>query len=282
MHSALSLAGMQAAGLRQVVIEGDPPAKAVYTAFPSHVGVLSAQLASHGLDATCSILEGSAGFLAVHYDGGYDLQPLASISDGAFTIVDTVFKPWPTSAMTHPFIEAALDIVATHRTRPADVASITIRGSRRAMPWCEPLDERRKPPNAAVAADSIPYAVSVALANGGVSLSDFTQSGLRQPHVLALASRVDIESVDGIDAPEGITVHLARGVRLERSVPAGASGPSRPMRGDEIVAKFYECARFGSPSVPNDRLERFVWCIEHLEEIEDVSVLPALVAPDAM
>src|SRR5262245_50389675 len=41
MESALGLALMQASGTMQLVLDGDPPAKAMYAAFPSLAGVLS-------------------------------------------------------------------------------------------------------------------------------------------------------------------------------------------------------------------------------------------------
>src|SRR5258706_10888127 len=44
MRSALGLALMQMSGSRQVVLSGDPPAKAIYGAFPNQAGVLAALL----------------------------------------------------------------------------------------------------------------------------------------------------------------------------------------------------------------------------------------------
>src|SRR5262249_27745606 len=41
MQSALGLALMQASGTMQLVLDGDPPAKAIYAAFPNLAGVLS-------------------------------------------------------------------------------------------------------------------------------------------------------------------------------------------------------------------------------------------------
>ena len=55
MESALGLAMMQMSGSRQIVLSGDPPAKAIYGAFPNKAGVLAAQLAEEGLGAACDI-----------------------------------------------------------------------------------------------------------------------------------------------------------------------------------------------------------------------------------
>ena len=63
IHNALGLALMQTAGARQVVIAGDPPAKAIYGAFPAQAAVVAARLAEAGVDAAIDAVAAEAGWL---------------------------------------------------------------------------------------------------------------------------------------------------------------------------------------------------------------------------
>ncbi len=142
MHSAFGLALMQVAGSRQVVIGGDPPAKAIYGAYPNGAGVLAALLARAGLEAEIDAVEGQAGVFGLATDGRYDA---ASLTDGLgerFAFVNAQFKPWAVSGHVAPFIEASLDLAVRarparrrHRRRRADRAGARprlVRADRRA------------------------------------------------------------------------------------------------------------------------------------------------------
>ncbi len=61
MESAFGLALMQMAGSRQITVAGDPPAKAIYGAFPNQAGVQSAFLAKAGLAANVNVFGKPAG-----------------------------------------------------------------------------------------------------------------------------------------------------------------------------------------------------------------------------
>ena len=55
MENAFGLAMMQMAGSRQITMGGDPPAKAIYGAFPNQAGVQAALLARAGLTADVDV-----------------------------------------------------------------------------------------------------------------------------------------------------------------------------------------------------------------------------------
>jgi len=90
MHSAFGLALMQASGSMQIVLDGDPPAKAVYGAFPNYGGVLAALLARAGLGAAVAALEGKAGLYAMAYGGSYDAGALTDRLGAGPTHLDAV------------------------------------------------------------------------------------------------------------------------------------------------------------------------------------------------
>jgi 2-methylcitrate dehydratase PrpD len=279
MHSAFGLALMQTAGSRQVVIGGDPPAKAIYGAFPNQAGVLAALLAQAGLDARIDALEGEAGIFGLATDGRFDADSITTDLGRDYVVAGVQFKPWATSAHVVPFIEAALDLRSNLDARGPDIESIELAGDPHIRDWFEPLAERRRPSNGASAANSTMFAVAHAFVHGAVPLSAFSAEGLRDENVLQLADRITYQLVGGF-AGGGVTVRFRDGRVAEAHVEKPLGGPSRPMSRERIEAKFRDCcthAPFLPPGVP----DTLIALIDRLETISDISALRALLGPSS-
>ncbi len=272
MHSVFGLALMQAAGSMQMTREGDPPAKAIYGAFPNHAGVLAALLAKGDLGANVDALEGGSGIYEMLYGGEYDVTALAERLGTEFMLMKTQFKTWPTSLETYPFIDAAFQI----GPRPAaTIKQLTIHAPNRVRTWIEPVATRAKPPNPAAAANSIPFSVSKVLCNGSLTLADFTEAGIADRAVIALAERskhhfddrikgslVEIETMDGKTAK-------AEGLVHDGSDDAKTFG--------KVATKFKDCCRYSIISLSADRTQRLIDMVENLEQVSDVRELVACV-----
>jgi 2-methylcitrate dehydratase PrpD len=268
MHNVLGLALMQAAGTRQVSFEGGE-AKAIYGAYANHGAVLSALLAEQGIGARCAVLEGPAGIYGLFYGGKYDAAVLQKGLGTEFQAIDTVFKPWATSGVLHPFIEACLQL--RPKFKSAEIRSIRLRVTREAKAWLEPIEERRRPHNAATAANSIFFGVGKTLVNGNVTLADFTPKGLAQSEVLALAAATDYV----LDENPGIEVTLNSG----RVLKAAIGDKRRPLGYGELAAKFRDCAQYAARPVS---VEELIERIANLENEADVGLLPALLGGSKM
>ncbi len=277
MASAFGLALMQTAGAREVsVVGGEPPAKAIYGAFPSHGGMLAALLAELGLGAACEAFEGQAGLYALYYDGDFGAETLVGALGEQYRFMSASFKPWAASGVVNPFIEAALDLVHRHAVQPDHIAHVEICGGSRARRWMEPAAERRRPSNAAAAANSVYFAVAKALANGAVALADFTPEGLRQPQALKIADRTEHAIDETLGSSALVTVTLRSGAELNSRVDQPLGSPTRPIGWPELVQKFRDCAGHASHPLPPASLERAIGQIEHLEELPDVRTLTAI------
>lgn len=277
MQSALGLAVMQAAGSRQIsVVGGEPPAKAIYGAFPNHGGMLSALLAQKGLGAECDAIEGKAGFLALFYNNAYNPEALTAELGRRYKLEGVSFKPWPASGNVNPFIEAALEIVQRYHVRPDELERVHMRGGTGARGWLEPAEERKRPQNGAAAGNSVYFGVAKALVNGGVRLADFTEDGLQQPEVQRLTGRMDhtIESELGQSAVVEVT--LRSGEQHTSRIDVALGHPSKSMSRAQLEAKFRDSATHAATSLSSRQLDEAIQLIDHLEEITDVSRLPAL------
>ena len=277
MDSALGLMLMQTSGSRQVVIYGDPPAKAIYAAFPNQGGVMSALLAKEGLQAQCAAMEGEAGLFSMYYQGNYDPDALESGLGTEFHTLRTAFKPWATSGLVHPFIEAALQLREEHDLPLDAIDKVHLMGHPQTRNWFEPVEERHSPTSAASAANSVAFGTAKALINGAVTLTDFTAEGMVQPEVLLLTQRMDHSFDETLDHRTGIVeITTVAGSTYTKRVKTALGQPDNPMSNDQLREKFRDCASHSAVPVSNAAVEEAIDMIAHLEQVPDVSALPAL------
>jgi 2-methylcitrate dehydratase PrpD len=266
MRSALGLALMQMSGSRQIVLGGDPPAKAIYGAFPNQGGVLAALLSKQGLRADCDVIGEPAGLYPMIYGGDCDVAALTEGLGAQFLLNEVEFKLWPTSNHVHAFIEAASNIP---RLNASAIREIEIVVDGKLRPWCEPLDKRRRPDNAAAAANSIPFCVAKSLVHGNVTLGDFTFGGLRDGIALVLAERT-VCRFDQSARVAVVKVHTTGGVDYEAAIELPLGHKSRPVSREHLVEKFRDCCRYAAQPLPPDSVENIIMLIDNLPELDDV------------
>lgn len=271
IHNALGLALMQTAGARQVVIAGDPPAKAIYGAFPAQAAVIAARLAEAGVEAAIDAVAGEAGWLKL---AGAEDADTAAFLDGfgtVWTCLQVDFKPWPVSNHVMPFVEAAL--LLRQDVRSADIAAVELVGASAIRPWFEPLDERRTPSNAASAANSAFFGVAKAIANGTLGPSDFTSAGLAEPEVRSLTARMTYRLDDSV---RGGAVHVTTtgGTVRSKAVAAALGSSGRPLSQAQLAAKFAGCC--SAAGIDRQRIDAAVALVASLEVCADVSSLAAM------
>ena len=274
IRSAFGLALMQAAGSRQVVTSGDPPAKAIYGAFPNQAGVLAALLSRQGLGADCDVLGKPAGLLEMVYGGACDRDALLGGLGTEFLLRDVSFKRWPTSGHVHPFIEAALEI-GRNGLQPADIVAVETVAHGSVRDWCEPIEKRRRPENAAAAANSIPFCVAKALVRGEVRLADVTPQGLQDEQAIAVAQLTNYSLDDNIEG--GIVrVETRDGRKLEAhgAIPKGYR--LRPVPLDQLATKFRDCCGHLAVPLASGQVDVLVSTINELERLEDISLITRL------
>ena len=240
--SAQGIAGSMASGIIEYLAEGTST-KRMHPGWAAQAGLRAVELARAGFEGPRTVWEGAHGFLhgfANTTDGAWDKL---TGGFGERWVAQTIaFKPYACGTMIHPYIDCARRL-AKQGIEPRDVAEIlceTAEGIVHRL-W-EPIDLKRKPPNAYSAKFSIPFCVGYALTYGHVGLEAFTEATARDPKVAALASKVGYKIDPANPYPDEYTGHvritMKDGKVLEERQPHLRGGHREPLTRADIEEKF--------------------------------------------
>ncbi len=250
--SAQGIAGSMAGGLIEYLAEG-ASTKRMHPGWAAQSGLRAVELARAGFDGPRTVWEGTHGFLhgfAHTMDGAWDRL----IADfGERWVAQTIaFKPYACGTMIHPYIDCALSLSLGKGPGRGmdDILSIeceTAEGIVHRL-W-EPLEAKRRPPNAYAAKFSVPFCVAYALLRGPVGLEAFTEENARDADIAALAAKVSYRIDPANPYPDEYTGHvrvtMKDGRVLEQRQPHLRGGHREPLSRADIERKFRANCAYG-------------------------------------
>ena len=235
---ALGIAASSASGLRA---NFGSMVKPLHAGYAARNGVLAAQLAREGFDASEVVLEHSYGYLSVFNAGiGFDVDPLLSLGESLEIQTEhgLALKPYPSCGATHPGIEAALALHA--ELNGEEIASVEAGVCEMAF---SPLIHVPRTP--LEGKFSLHFCIAVALVFGEVKLSTFTDEKVMDPRVRALIPKISMKTDERWKADSEfsteITVVTQFGRRLSHHIPLAAGKPERWFSPQQLRAKFDDC-----------------------------------------
>jgi 2-methylcitrate dehydratase PrpD len=126
------------------------------------------------------------------------------------------------------------------------------------------------------------------MVKGNVTLRDYTEDGLRDPKVLAMADRVSYRLDPAAELPVGGYSSLSRPTveivmkdgRTYSCRPDGVPGdPNHPVSDELLETKFRDCMSFSARRVPSENVERAIELVRNLESVPDVTQIIRLLVP---
>jgi len=282
MVNAAGIVGSFAAGLLECWVDGTQ-SKFLHPGWAAQSGISAAFLAQSGITGPGQVLEGRFGLFASHLQSGEGLD-LARITRDLGTHWESQnasFKPYPAAHVIHPYIDAALRLRKDYGFAASDIASITCT----VAPYivgivCEPRDEKRRPRTDSHGRVSMQYTIAETLALGRLDKNSYAPASLRDPEILALADKVEMEVDPGFPGPEQfmgkIRVALHDGRSLVWTEEFNRGSPQNPLSAADIIGKFER----NVPDViaPGDAA-RLVDVVLALETLDDASGVTALAKP---
>ncbi len=246
---ALGIAGSMTGGIIEYLAEG-AWTKRLHAGWAAQVGIRAARLGAQGFLGPRTVFEGTHGlFNGFARTAAGDYAVLTRDFGRDWYLSRITFKPYATGTMNQPYVDCALRL-AQCGFAAEDVAEVlceTAEGYVHRL-W-EPLSAKHRPANDYAAKFSTPFNIAVAFVTGGAGLAAFTEATVRDPRILALASKVKYVVDPRNPYPKAYTGHvrmtLKDGRVFEERQPHIRGGAQEPLSRAEIEGKFRRNALFG-------------------------------------
>ena len=290
-ENAFGVAYTQLSGSRQMAVGAATHLRSMQAGFCGQGAVLAAALAKRGLVGSREIIEGRYGLFKNYVRTERpDWHAIVDDLGVRFPMLDVHgFKVWPACGYTRPTNAATLALRREHGIQPEQVEGITVIGGTGATQLLsEPLELKRRPKLSIDGKYSIPFTTAVMMVKGNVTLADYTEEGLRDPRVLAMADRVSYRADSSAAMPAGgnssvsrptVEIRLKDGRTFSRR-PEGVPGdPQHPVSREMLEAKFRDCVSFAAKPLAAADVDRAIAMIGDLENVTDVGEIMRLLTP---
>jgi 2-methylcitrate dehydratase PrpD len=250
--------------------------------FAGQGAVLAAELAARGIVGSKEIIEGRYGIYKTYVRNQPAWSALTEGLGTSFPLLDEHgFKVWPACGYTRATNTATQRLRRENRLSPEDVETITVIGGTGATRLLsEPIELKRRPQLSIDGKYSIPFTTAVMMVRGNVSLRDYTEEGLRDPAVLAMADRIGYRAdpdaalpIGGQSALSRLTVEIrTRDGRVFSCTPDGVPGdPMHPVSWGQLEAKFRDCVSFAHRPLTRAGVERIIELVHDLDRLVDAT-----------
>jgi 2-methylcitrate dehydratase PrpD len=193
-----------------------------------------------------------------------------------YLIKHVEFKPYPACRFLHSTLEAVELAMDGVDVRVDEIVQIEVHSYRLLGDAYHHLPRPSSPTDAQF---SVPYCVSCLIHGGKLLASDFTESAIRRPEVLNLASRLRWYLHPQFDSEfpgrlgSHVVINLSGGSRLEGTVEHPRGSADRPLSEEELTSKFMALSE---PALGDLRAVRLMAVIDQLESLRSVAVLSDL------
>jgi len=236
-------------------------------------GVFSAMLAREGMTGPSPIFEGEMGFFN-QVSGPFEMN----IDDfggknGSFKIAETYLKFFPAEIHSQTSIWAALE-ARKEIEKPEDIVSVEIASHEAGYTILGKDPEKWNPLTKETADHSLPYIVGMALVEGKIDNSTYSEKKFRDPKILDFLKKITVVEDKALSSvyPEAVanrvTVKLSSGKVVSKQVDYHKGHPKNPMSDREVEEKFHRLTR---KILDKSRARRILDATWNLEKAKDIS-----------
>jgi 2-methylcitrate dehydratase PrpD len=272
MTNALAIAASESGGTMEYDQSGGE-VKRLHAGMASRSGTMAAMLAQEGLTGPHTIFEGRRGIWRLF--GKADVPSPGELQGAErWQILDTIFKLYPCVGTLHAALDAMRMIQMDDALTPDDVEmvevglAVTHGGS------------ITRPTDVISAQFSLGYSIALRIVRQSNDVGLYMDpEGWTDAALLAVSDKVKpypMPVAPGEELGARVTVTTRDGRRLEAVQPAFRGHHTNPASSRDIEEKFFETV---APVVSQTRSEELVDVIRHVDELDDVSALAALLVP---
>ncbi|MEQ1580285.1 MAG: MmgE/PrpD family protein [Steroidobacteraceae bacterium] len=252
---ALGAASAQAGGLIETL---GTMAKSLSVGNAARNGIVAAFAGQAGITGPEMPLEGPRGFAHV-----FGTNPdFSQVTDGLgerWEALRNTYKPYPCGIVLHSVLDACLALRREFAPDAAGIETIVVRGH----PLLGQRTNRPEVTTGREAQVSAQHSIAVALLTGAAGLEQYSDAAVRDPAVLALRRKVQVQddATMTIEAAE-VIITLRDGRVLSRFVAQARGGEKQPLTDTDLEAKLRDLAAFGKSGCDTSALIDAVWSLE--------------------
>ena len=249
--------------------------------FAVEAGVRSALLASKGYTGPVEVFEGKEGLFEVLDRVKWDRDILTKGLGDNFLINQCGYKAFPTEALTHQPITAALEVMKENNLDPKEIKEILVETTTRGADILSD-PSKYKPTTKETADHSLPYCIAVAVAKGNVLPSDFKEDALRDPFVWSLLDKIKVVANPEIDNLFSkvkraiVSIETPKGT-FKKQEDFAKGQPERPLSDKEVISKFKANSE---KKMSLSGMEDIIKATQELENIHEAGEYMKLLASD--
>lgn len=205
-------------------------------------GVMAAMMAGKGYSGTEQIFEGKEGLMQT-LGPDWNVEKLTGGLGESFKILECSMKAFPTEALTHSHISAALKVVHENDIQPEDIAEVTVTTIARAVDILfDP--EKYKPTSRETADHSLPYCIAAAIVHRKITTEQFDEAQIRDPRIQEVLPKIKGEASEEFEKmfpakqPSKVTIRLKNGREFSAQLDYPKGDPREPMTEEDLANKF--------------------------------------------
>jgi 2-methylcitrate dehydratase PrpD len=234
-------------------------------------GIMASMLAKNGFLAPMTMLESTLGFGHMIGSDRCDFDEAFSSLGTEYIILKDAFKPYPACRWLHSALDAVRELRKQHEFHSKDIKRIDVYSFSELANWFKDYN----PQHLVDAEFSLPYTVALVAIGVPPGPEWYSQSMIRNPEVLILASKVnciiDQESerkfFDSDLKSANVEIFLMNGQKISKRVDHPRGSLDNPMSENELLYKFKTLT---FKSIDEHRLDEAIRLWEDLEEISSI------------
>lgn len=250
MRSAIGLAASQSAGLLTFRSNGAWN-KRLHAGQAAMSGVICAELAKRDFRGPSESLLSPEGWLqAFAYNEEFDVNFIVDRLGEKWDLIENSIKVHACCRFAGPIVDATLETVLREDVKPEQVASVTVAMAKYPLTrsLIEPLERKLNPTSVVDAQFSAPFAAAVSIVRRRAFVEEYSETGIRNPEVLAMARKVrwevdpEAERLWPKRYPCQVTIKLTDGRSVSSRVEWPKGDPENPVSEPELRTKFLTLA----------------------------------------
>ncbi|HEY0293753.1 MAG TPA: MmgE/PrpD family protein [Bordetella sp.] len=250
MRSAIGLAASQSAGLLTFRSNGAWN-KRLHAGQAAMSGVICAELAARDFRGPSESLLSPEGWLqAFAYNDEFDVHFIVDRLGQKWDLIENSIKVHACCRFAGPIVDATLETVFRENVLPGQVESVTVAMAKYPLTrsLIEPLERKLNPTSVVDAQFSAPFAAAVSIVKRRAFVEEYSETGIRDPEVLAMARKVrwevdpEAERLWPKRYPCQVTIRLTDGRSVSSRVEWPKGDPENPVTEPELRAKFLTLA----------------------------------------